>query len=315
VDDVTTDLGTYLRARRDQLRPQENGFPVGRGRRVRGLRRQEVAELAGISADYYLRLEQGKDRHPSVQVLSALARALGLDADGREHLFRLAGQVTPRQQSATATPAAGAGTETAPGAVDVTTVLSSWSTVPAFVTDRHHDLVAADDLACMLLPQWCGPGSNLLEAVVTRVERDLDERHRAARERTVEDMTAALRFHAEPDDPRLVEVVRALAPRSATFRRVWAEHEARPLREGSSPVDVAPFGTVVFRWQTLAFPGGEHFLSVFSGPPGSAAAATVDFLRARQQVEVRLREDAILDAWRSEPSWSDATESSRGSVS
>ncbi|MDM7892825.1 helix-turn-helix domain-containing protein [Curtobacterium caseinilyticum] len=275
MDDVTTDLGTYLRARRDRLRPQEHGFDVGRGRRVRGLRRQEVAQLAGISADYYLRLEQGKDRHPSAQVLAALARTFGLDADGREHLFRLAGQVTPRQATGTGDAAA-----TGPDAVDVTAVLSSWSTVPAFVTDRHHDLVAADDLACMLLPQWCGPGTNLLEAVVTRVERDLDERNRAARERTVADMTAALRFHAEAGDPRLAELVRTLAPRSTTFRRVWTEHEARPLREGSSPVEVAPFGTVTFRWQTLAFPGGEHFLSVFSGSPGSAAAATVDFLRA-----------------------------------
>ncbi|WP_146240306.1 helix-turn-helix transcriptional regulator [Curtobacterium sp. MCSS17_008] len=313
---MTTDLGAYLRARRDRLRPEDHGFETGRGRRVRGLRRQEVAQLAGISADYYLRLEQGKDRRPSAQVLASLARTFGLDADGREHLFRLAGQVGPRPHPPVSP---GAGTDGGPEAVrgpsvDLASMLSSWSTIPAYVVDRHHDLVAVNDLGRMLLPARCEPGSNVLEEVVRRAARETDERHRAAWERTVADMTAALRFHADPGEPRLDELVGILSQRSQTFRRVWADHEARPLREGWAPVEVEPFGSVTFRWQTLAVSGGEHFLSSFSGPPGSAAAAAVEYLRARHQVEVRLREDAILDAWRSVPSWSGETESSNVSV-
>jgi len=316
VDDVTTELGAYLRARRDRLRPQDHGFEAGRGRRVRGLRRQEVAQLAGISADYYLRLEQGKDRRPSAQVLASLARTFGLDADGREHLFRLAGQVGPRPRS---TARSGSEQHGDPGgapqsSVDLASMLASWSTIPAYVVDRHHDLVVANDLALMLLPSGCGPGSNVLEEVVRRAAREPDERHRAAWEQTVADLTAALRFHAEPGEPRLDELVGRLSSRSQTFRRVWTDHDARPLREGWAPVGVEPFGTVTFRWQTLEVSGGEHFLSSFSGPPGSAAAAAVEYLRARHQVEVRLREDAILDAWRSVPSWSGGTESSRVSV-
>ncbi|MET3637941.1 helix-turn-helix domain-containing protein [Curtobacterium oceanosedimentum] len=316
MDDLTTDLGAYLRARRDRLRPQDHGFETGRGRRVRGLRRQEVAELAGISADYYLRLEQGKDRRPSAQVLASLARTFGLDADGREHLFRLAGQVGPRPRTAVSPSSGTDGQGGDPGAirggaVDLTSMLSSWSTIPAYVVDRHHDLVAANDLGRMLLPAGCAPGANVLEEVVRRADRETDERHRAAWDRTVADMTAALRFHAEPGAPRLDELVERLASRSRTFRRVWEDHEARPLREGWAPVEVEPFGCVTFRWQTLEVSGGEHFLSSFSGPPGSAAAATVEYLRARHQVEVRLREDAILDAWRSVPVWSGGTESSR----
>jgi len=325
VDDVvTTDLGAYLRARRDRLRPQDHGFETGRGRRVRGLRRQEVAELAGISADYYLRLEQGKDRRPSAQVLASLARTFGLDADGREHLFRLAGQVGPRSRTAVSpAPGSDGGPGSDPGsdpggarrpAVDLTSMLSSWSTIPAWVVDRHHDLVAVNDLGRLLLPAGCEPGANVLEEVVRRADRATDERHRAAWDRTVADMTAALRFHAEPGEPRLDELVQTLSSRSHTFHRVWADHEARPLREGCAPVEVEPFGPVTFRWQTLEVSGGEHFLSSFSGPPGSAAAAAVEYLRARHQVEVRLREDAILDAWRSVPAWSGGTESSRVSV-
>lgn len=316
MDDVTTELGAYLRARRDRLRPQDHGFEAGGGRRVRGLRRQEVADLAGISPDYYLRLEQGKDRRPSAQVLASLARTFGLDADGREHLFRLAGQVGPRSwpEAPSAPRQPDDPGRTPDPSVDLVSMLSSWSTIPAYVVDRHHDLVAANDLALMLLPAGCGPGSNVLEEVVRRAARETDERHRAAWERTVADLTAALRFHAEPREPRLVELVERLSSRSHTFRRVWADHEARPLREGWTPVGVDPLGTVTFRWQTLEVPGGEHFLSSFSGPPGSVAAAAVEYLRARHQVEVRLREDAILDAWRSVPSWSGGTESSRVSV-
>src|SRR6185436_17333748 len=87
----STALGLYLRARRELVRPEEAGVPRSGRRRVPGLRREELAMLAGISVDYYLRLEQGRDKHPSPQVVDALARALRLDIKATQHLHLLAG--------------------------------------------------------------------------------------------------------------------------------------------------------------------------------------------------------------------------------
>jgi transcriptional regulator with XRE-family HTH domain len=83
-------LGDHLRSRREQIRPEDVGLIAGSRRRVAGLRREELALLAGINSDYYLRLEQGRDTNPSPQVLEALARALQLDINGTEYLYRLA---------------------------------------------------------------------------------------------------------------------------------------------------------------------------------------------------------------------------------
>src|ERR1700722_10531831 len=93
-------IGEYLRARRELVRPADAGLPELGRRRTPGLRREEVAMLAGVSSDYYIRLEQGRDRHPSAQVIEALARALQLDKDATAHLHRLAApqRARPRQQ-------------------------------------------------------------------------------------------------------------------------------------------------------------------------------------------------------------------------
>ena len=88
---AATRLGAFLVARRARLTPEDAGLPSTGTRRVAGLRREEVAVLAGVSADYYTRLEQGRERHPSPAVLDAIARALDLGPDARAHLFHLAG--------------------------------------------------------------------------------------------------------------------------------------------------------------------------------------------------------------------------------
>lgn len=289
------ELGTYLRVHRDRLRPREYGLHDDRPRRVSGLRRQEVALLAGISPDYYLRLEQGRDRRPSAQVLEALARTFRLDADGRDYLFRLAGQAAPRTSPS---PAAGGGE----AVTDMTEIgslmsmVSSWTTTPAYVVDRNHDLVAVNEPGRLFTPLPCAPGTNMIEAFVDRAALETDDGQQPAWDRTIAEMTAALRFHASPSDRRLRSLVASLSSRSATFRRVWASHEARPLREGSAPVHIDPFGFIDFQWQTLQVHGGDHFLTSFFGLPGSAAGAAIDFVRARQRVEERLRGSAILDA-------------------
>jgi transcriptional regulator with XRE-family HTH domain len=156
VIDVSEDnmLGSYLRARRELVQPDSVGLAVNRVRRVAGLRREEVAMLAGISSDYYLRLEQGRDRHPSIQVLEALARVLRLDQAATDHLLGLA---SPRPRHRQRHPRR----ETVPiGIQQLLDVLG----LPAFVEGRYFDVLAANSLARSLSPNL-QVGQNRLRAV------------------------------------------------------------------------------------------------------------------------------------------------------
>ena len=128
-------LGDFLHSRRARVRPQDAGVPAGPRRRVPGLRREEVALLAGVSVDYYIRLEQGRERHPSPQVLNALATGLRLDDDARSHLFRLAG-LTPRPTPPT------------PERADpeLLQLLDGWPDNPALVLGRAYDVLASNRL-------------------------------------------------------------------------------------------------------------------------------------------------------------------------
>src|SRR5579863_6096659 len=134
-----TELAAFLRARRARLSPRQVGLPEagtpGR-RRTPGLRRQEVAQLAGMSVDYYIRLEQGRGPHPSRQVLSALARALMLTADERDYLFRMAGQSPP--------PPPAPSREITPG---IRHLLDSLPETPAYVVDAAYNVLAWNKLA------------------------------------------------------------------------------------------------------------------------------------------------------------------------
>src|SRR5215472_13025312 len=130
------ELAAFLRTRRHRLRPADVGLPGGGRRRTPGLRRQEVAELAGISVDYSIRLEQARGPHPSRQVLTALCRALVLTADEREYLFRLADENPP--------PTAGPSREISPG---IRNLLDSMPETPAYVVDAKYDVLAWNSLA------------------------------------------------------------------------------------------------------------------------------------------------------------------------
>ncbi|GAB3810755.1 hypothetical protein GCM10027605_49650 [Micromonospora zhanjiangensis] len=186
-------LGEYLRARRELRDPAAVGLRVTGVRRTPGLRREEVATLAGISADYYLRLEQGRDRNPSPQVLSALARVFGLDATAIEYLLGLtAGQrATPARQSAPR-----AAPQVVPAGIrQLLDVLD----LPAFVENRTFDVLAANRLATALSPA-IRPGLNRLRSLL------LDEAEREMTldwERTIGGLVAAARssIGAAVDDP------------------------------------------------------------------------------------------------------------------
>src|ERR1700761_8561881 len=149
-------LATFLRARRDLLKPADVGLAEGERRRVAGLRREEVAMLAGISTEYYLRLEQGRERQPSDQVLEGLAGALQLNDDATEYMRTLA-RPAPRRRARGPAPAE----KPEPG---LQTLVDSWHLTPAYVQDGHMNILVANPMAGALLPYFV-PGANQLRSV------------------------------------------------------------------------------------------------------------------------------------------------------
>ncbi|AXH34592.1 XRE family transcriptional regulator [Humibacter sp. BT305] len=288
MSDSNSSLGQYLRARRDVLRPEDVGLVADAGRRVSGLRRQEVATMAGISPDYYLRLEQGRDHQPSPQVLLALGRALQLDGDATAYLFRLAGQALPlsRGRGGTLRPGDRPDPVDAETMDNVTTFLNQWTNAPAYVLDRNQDVLAVNPLGRSFIPFGLPPGANMLEAMVEGALAATERQEYW--DRVVRDTTAALRYYGDPADPRLERLVETLSQRSEVVRDTWASHEAKPKRGGVAPALIEPFGYINFRWQTLEVPGGGQYLTTFFGDPGSTAAAAIEYLAAKLKVSDEL---------------------------
>lgn len=228
-------LGDHLRARRALVDPQDVGLPGGGRRRTPGLRREEVAMLAGISADYYLRLEQGRDRHPSAQVLDALARVLRLDASGTEYLHGLTGgpgRATRRRDR--------------PVPVGIRQLLESVN-LPAFVESRRFDVLATNDLAAALL--GLRVGANRLRTFF------LDEADRALFldwDRQAVSFVAGFRASVgTSDDPQVARLVGELSLRSETFARLWARHDVVPLGGGASVLQHPMVGRLELRREKL----------------------------------------------------------------
>lgn len=264
-------LADFLRARRAGLRPEQVGLtPVGGRRRVPGLRREEVADRARISRDYYLRVEQGRDIRPSDQVLNALAHALDLGEFERLHLFRLA-RPLPRPHD----PAS------RPEPPQVSSLLNHWPMTPAFAFDRNLDVLAANDLMLRLAPEKGLPGTNMLLSAAEGHARAFAEEEPPevlqAWDLVYREMIAALRFYGEPDDPRLQEIVGECSVRHRLFRSIWAEYEVRPFTRRSLRLAVDPFGWLDFDMQTLELstaPG--HYVVTYLAEEGSTAAAAIE---------------------------------------
>jgi transcriptional regulator with XRE-family HTH domain len=225
-DDRANPLGSYLRARRALITPEQAGLAPGANRRVPGLRREEVALLAGISADYYLRLERGRDKNPSAQVLESLARVLHLDELEQEYLRGLAAprpRLRPRPRPKP---------ERVPARLHQ--LLASVQ-VPAFVEGRAFDVLASNRLAVALSPRL-QPGYNRLRSLL------LDPEEQAFQQdwmRSTEGFIAAFRKSVgdDIDSPRFVELVGELALSSERFRTLWARHDVRGLDGGTATVN------------------------------------------------------------------------------
>ena len=260
-------LGDYLRARRGQVRPEDVGLIAGARRRVRGLRREELATLAGISSEYYLRLEQGRDKNPSAQILDAIARALQLDIKGTEYLHQLASPPGSRREQLDLETAA-----------DGTDQLIDQLSMPAIVASRCLEVLAANPLARALSPGFT-PGRNflrwrLLEPAARDFFVDWDE--------STDVVVSGLREAAgsDPDDPRLRALVEELSGASARFRELWARAEVG-YRTGVIHMRHPDVGDLYLHRNRFNIPhsGGQHMLT-YRAEPGSESAAALQALRS-----------------------------------
>lgn len=273
-----TPLGQYLRARRELVRPEDVGLSPGGRRRVPGLRREELAMLAGISPNYYLRLEQGRDRNPSAQVIDALARALQLDADATAFMHSLA-RPAPKRLRAAHRERAG---------TSIRQLIAAWPTTPALVHDRHTNVLAANALAVALCPAF-SPGSNMLRAVfVDPAMRDFYDDWDTVAEHVVAHVRGLV--GREVDDPDLCELVRELSERSEDFRGLWASHEILLMSSPSQVYNHPVVGPLELQPERLAIMGTNgHVLLVRHAEPGSPSERALHRLAAIAAEAVPLR--------------------------
>jgi transcriptional regulator with XRE-family HTH domain len=259
-------LGEYLRARRELVEPAAAGLPVVGVRRTPGLRREEVATLAGISADYYLRLEQGRDRNPSPQVLQSLARVLGLDATATQYLLSLpaAPPPVPRRIRRRAVPA---------GIRQLLAVIG----LPAFVEDRMFDVLTANQLATALSP-CLAPGANRLRSVfLDPAERDLYPDW----EQTTASLVASFRASIGTDtiDPRIAQLVGELSLDSERFRRLWARHDVAALAGAPVRMNHPRVGQLDLHREKLPIGGSDgQLLVIYHAEAGSVSARRLALL-------------------------------------
>jgi transcriptional regulator with XRE-family HTH domain len=263
-------LGAYLRARRALVTPERAGIPAGTNRRVPGLRREEVAMLAGISADYYLRLERGRDTNPSAQVLDALARVLHLDETERQYLDALSVS-SPRARRRLKP-------ERVPERLHQLLVSVQ---VPAFVEGRAFDVLASNALAVALSPRL-RPGYNRLRSLLLDPEER--EFHRDW-ERATEGFVAAFRNSVgeDADDPRVVQLVGELALASERFRTLWARHDVRLLAGGTTTVDHPVVGELCLHRDKLPVDG--LLLVLYYADRGSESDEKLRLLASMTQAE------------------------------
>jgi transcriptional regulator with XRE-family HTH domain len=248
--DSRSEAKEFLSSRRAQVTPEQAGLPVyGGNRRVMGLRREEVAYLAGVSADYYIRLERGNLHGVSGQVLDALARALQLDDAERAHLFDLA-----RAANASPTGRGRAGNQRVrPSVQRILDVVAA----PAWVRNARHDLLAANRLGYALyselLTDPVSPPNNARYVFLNPRSQEFF----VDWERAADDIVAMLRSEAgrNPYDKALSDLIGELSTRSETFRQRWAAHNVRFHRTGRKRLRHPVVGDLDLSFEAMELPG------------------------------------------------------------
>nr|WP_221244244.1 helix-turn-helix transcriptional regulator [Cryobacterium roopkundense] len=270
-------MGEFLRVRRAALTPEAAGVTSYGARRVPGLRREELAQLAGVSATYYTRLEQGQATHASASVVESLARALNLNADEREHLHDLA---TPVRAGRRSVPKA---EHARPGTLQL---LEAMTNVPGVVLGRRSEVLAWNSLGHLLLAghlAFEAPTRPLDRPNLTRLlfldahTRDLYRSWPAEARLAV----ASLRFVAAQfaDDPQLMRLVGELTLKSPEFAGLWAKHPVQRCVCGTKQFRHPEVGDVDLHFEVMHLPGDDgHRMMTYAPVPGSADAAALHLL-------------------------------------
>jgi transcriptional regulator with XRE-family HTH domain len=270
------ELADFLRRSRERLRPHEVGLPGGPRRRTPGLRREEVSQLAGISADYLMRLEQRRSPQPSTQVLTALARALRLTDDERAHLYVLAGHRPPAGRLA--------GSHVRPGLLHL---LDQLTATPAQILTDLGDVLAQNAMAyglfggpCSLRQHDCRQDHNVVwqwfnDPAVRRAYPD-DEQDQQGHRLVAELRAAVARRGYDADSAALVD---RLSATSEEFVALWQLHEVTVPRYSRMRVLHPTIGPIVLDCEVLLTPSEDQRLLIYTAPPGTSDIDHLDLLR------------------------------------
>ncbi|GIG58949.1 DNA-binding protein [Longispora fulva] len=266
------DLADFLRRSRERLRPQEVGMAAGPRRRTPGLRREEVALLAGMSADYYMRLEQARSTQPSTQMVAALARALRLNDDERDHLYLLTGHRPPAGRQC--------GEHVRPGLLRL---LDQLTETPAQILGDLGDLLAQNAMAEALFGTVCTVSQHGRNIVwrwfmdpTVRGAYPAEEHDHYSRLHVADLRAAAARRGNDTASTTLVNRLRAASPE---FAGLWDLHEVGVRRSSRMRVLHPVIGPIELDFEALLTPSEDQQLLVFTPPPGTENVAHLELLR------------------------------------
>lgn len=267
----STPLGEFLRARREALKPQDVGLPEHGRRRVPGLRREEVAMLAGVSSDYYMRLEQGRESSPSPQVIDAVADALHLDDEATDHLRRLTRAPQERRTLR-------AGHDKVNP--QLLQLLDSWPDTPAFVVGPALDILAHNALAAALHSGFQRFDNLARMVFVDPAGRDFYQDWDKAAQSCVAEIRAAYGY--DPKSPRIIEVVETLSAQSPEFAELWARHNVKGKTRQKKNLKHAQVGDLQIQFSAFTVNEAPHQqLVVYQAEPASPTADAFAELRSQ----------------------------------
>jgi transcriptional regulator with XRE-family HTH domain len=288
--DLNNEIRDFLSTRRARITPEQAGLPAyGGNRRVKGLRREEVAMLAGVSVDYYIRMERGGLAGASESVLDALADALRLDEAERTHLFALARESGARGNQRK---------RTAPASVRpaIQQVLDAMTDAPAWVRNGRHDIVAMNSLARALYsPILADPRRPANTTRFVYLDPEAAQEFFVDYDRIANDAAAMLRLEAgrNPHDKALIELVGELSTRSELFRQRWASHDVQFHRSGTKRLRHPIVGQLDLDFESMELPSepGLH-LNVYTAAAGTPTADALKLLASWAASEENLPTEA-----------------------